>query len=201
MYAFIKGRIDDISEGIVTIDVNGVGYEIFVPVSVLEQLPAVGNEVKLYTFLNVREDAMVLYGFSTREDKRIFQMLLGVSGIGPKGALSILSAMTPDELKFAILAGDDKQIAKAPGIGKKMAQKMIIELKDKLDLAEALETSLTHSQITENASTSAKNDAISALTSLGYSATESMRAVSECEILPDMDVEAILKQALKKLAF
>ncbi|SFP92962.1 Holliday junction DNA helicase subunit RuvA [Lachnospiraceae bacterium XBB1006] len=201
MYAFLKGRMDDLADGVVTIDVSGVGYEVFVPGSVVDKLPSVGNEVKLYTYLNVREDALLLYGFLTKDDKRIFQTLLGVSGIGPKGALSILSAMSSDELKFAILSGDDKQIAKAPGIGKKMAQKLIIELKDKLDLAETLASSVEHAQVEDAATKSAKSDAISALVALGYSATESMRAVSDCAITSDMDVEAILKQALKKLAF
>ena len=137
--------------------------------------------------LNVREDAMLSFGFLTEEDKKIFKMLLAVNGIGPKGALAILSALTPDELRFAVLAGDDKSITKAQGIGKKMAQKLIIELKDKLNFEEAIELSYQHNATSLIASNE-KNDAISALVSLGYSSAESMQAVNQVEITDDMSV-------------
>ena len=198
MYGFICGRIEDMDDNLVCLNCNNVGYEIYIPESVKQKLPPIGEELKLYTYLNVREDALVLYGFLTKEDKQLFKMLLTVSGIGPKGGLSILSVMTPQELKFAILAGDDKQISKAPGIGKKMAQKLIIELKDKIDLSDTLAEQVQPDAKVDN---SARNDAISALTALGYSATESMKAVSAVGITPEMDAEAIIKLALKKLAF
>ncbi|MCR4956059.1 MAG: Holliday junction branch migration protein RuvA [Lachnospiraceae bacterium] len=202
MYAFIKGTVDEIGDNYVVLDCNDVGYEIFVPTTVIHLIPSRGSQIKLYTYLNVREDAMILYGFLSKDDKNIFKMLLQVSGIGPKGALAILSALTPDDLRFAILAGDDKAICKAQGIGKKMAQKLIIELKDKLDLNEALELSSKHQQDQPmSAYTDAKNDAISALVALGYSSTESMRVVTSIETTEDMDAEQIIKLALKKLAF
>lgn len=197
MYGFLIGRIEEMEENLICLNCNNVGYEIYIPESVRQKLPPVGEEIKLYTYLNVREDALILYGFLTKEDKQLFKMLLTVSGIGPKGALSILSVMTPQELKFAILAGDDKQISKAQGVGKKMAQKLIIELKDKIDLSETLTEAATEAEIDN----SARNDAISALTALGYSATESMKAVSGVAITPEMDAEDIIKLALKKLAF
>ncbi len=202
MYAFIKGTLDSVGEDNVVIDCNNVGYQIFVPATVMNMMPAKGTELKLYTYLNVREDAMLLYGFLSEDDKKIFKMLLGVNGIGPKGALAILSALTPDELRFAVLAGDDKAITKAQGIGKKMAQKLIIELKDKLDLAETLELSNKNAKgSVDEATMDAKNDAISALVALGYGSTESMQAVSSVEISADMNAEDVIKQALKKLAF
>ena len=200
MYAFIKGTLESVGEDYVILDCNDVGYQIFVPASVMNQMPPRGTVLKLYTYLNVREDAMLLYGFLTEEDKKIFKMLLAVNGIGPKGALAILSALTPDELRFAVLAGDDKSITKAQGIGKKMAQKLIIELKDKLNFEEAIELSYQHNATSLIASNE-KNDAISALVSLGYSSAESMQAVNQVEITDDMSVEDIIKQALKKLAF
>lgn len=198
MYGFIIGRIEEIEENLVCLNCNNVGYEIYIPDSVKQKLPPTGEEIKLYTYLNVREDALILFGFLTKEDKHLFKLLLTVSGIGPKGALSILSVMTPQELKFAILAGDDKQISKAPGVGKKMAQKLIIELKDKIDLSETLAEQVVPESEIDN---SARNDAISALTALGYSATESMKTVSSITITPEMDAEDIIKLALKKLAF
>ncbi|MGN0311788.1 MAG: Holliday junction branch migration protein RuvA [Lachnospiraceae bacterium] len=201
MYAFIKGCIDSIGEDYVVVDCHDVGYRVFVPGSVMNVLPPKGSEVKLYTYLSVREDAMLLYGFLSEDDKDIFKKLLAVSGIGPKGALSILSALTPDELRFAVLAGDDKAITKAPGIGKKMAQKLIIELKDRLDFEEALTLSYEHNAASGMDNPDAKNDAISALTALGYGYSESLQVISSLEITSEMDAEAIIKLALKKLAF
>ncbi|MGN0170239.1 MAG: Holliday junction branch migration protein RuvA [Lachnospiraceae bacterium] len=201
MYAFLKGCIDSMGEDYVVVDCHDVGYRVFVPDSVMRVLPPKGSQVKLYTYLSVREDAMLLYGFLSEDDKDIFKKLLAVSGIGPKGALSILSALSPDELRFAILSGDDKAITKAPGIGKKMAQKLIIELKDRLDFEEALNLSYEHHAAAGTVDQDAKNDALSALTALGYGYSESLRVISGLEITPEMDAESIIKLALKKMAF
>lgn len=202
MYAFIKGIVDKITAESVVLECQGIGYRVFIPGSVIHYLPPVGMEVKLYTYLNVREDAMLLYGFLSEEDKEIFCMILGVSGIGPKGALSILSALTPDELRFAILSGDDKAISKAQGIGKKMAQKLIIELKDKLSLEDVIGgENMSGLSVMGEIQSDGRNDAISALVALGYSATESMQAVSKVNITEEMDTETIIKLALKNLAF
>ena len=159
-----------------------------------------GEEVKLYTYLNVREDAMILYGFLTKDDLRVFKLLIGVNGIGPKGALAVLSVMTTDDLRFAVLGDDAKAIAKAPGA--KTAQRVILELKDKLSLEEAFELKSEHvSRQNENGSSGVKNEAVQALVALGYASSEALKALNGIEITDDMDVETLLKAALKNMAF
>ena len=151
----------------------------------------------------MREDAILLYGFLTKEDVRIFKMLIGVSGIGPKGALAILSVLSTDDLRFAILGDDAKAIAKAPGVGAKTAQRVIIELKDKLSLEDAFEQKLANqAQKAElNPAVGVKNEAILALTALGYSQSEALKVLQGIEISPDDQVEDVLKMALKQMAF
>ena len=152
--------------------------------------------------MNVREDAMILYGFLTKDDLRVFKLLIGVNGIGPKGALAVLSVMTTDDLRFAVLGDDAKAIAKAPGIGAKTAQRVILELKDKLSLEEAFELKSEHvSRQNENGSSGVKNEAVQALVALGYASSEALKALNGIEITDDMDVETLLKAALKNMAF
>ena len=139
MISYVRGELTAVEKDKVIVDVGGVGYGVFMPEASMGMLPQMGEEIKLHTYLNVREDAMQLFGFLTRDDLEIFRLLIGVSGIGPKGGLSILSKLTADDLRFAVLSGDAKAISSAPGIGKKTAEKVIIELKDKLDLEEMLE--------------------------------------------------------------
>ena len=139
MISYVRGEVTAVEKDKVIVDVGGVGYGVFMPEASMGMLPQMGEEIKLHTYLNVREDAMQLFGFLTRDDLEIFRLLIGVSGIGPKGGLSILSKLTADDLRFAVLSGDAKAISSAPGIGKKTAEKVIIELKDKLDLEEMLE--------------------------------------------------------------
>ena len=139
MISYVKGELAAIEEQKAIIDVGGIGYGVFMPHQALAMLPSVGNEVKLYTYLNVREDAMQLFGFLTKDDLEIFRLVIGVSGIGPKGGLNILSCMSPDELRFAIMSGDAKMISSAPGIGKKTAEKLIVELRDKVDIEKMLD--------------------------------------------------------------
>lgn len=163
-------------------------------------LPSIGEEVKLHTYLNVREDAMQLFGFLTRDELEIFRMLIGVSGIGPKGGLSILSKLTADDLRFAVLSGDAKAISAAPGIGKKTAEKVIIELKDKLDLEEMLEPKAVAAPESVNGiSGEVQSEAVQALVALGYGSTESLRAVKKVDMSQAETVEDVLKQALKNL--
>ena len=203
MYSYIKGTLVEASiEGIV-VDNQGIGYGILVPGQGLEYLPSIGEEVKIYTYHYVREDMIALYGFLTREDVNIFKMLIGVSGIGPKGALAILSVMSTDDLRFAILGEDAKAIAKAPGIGAKTAQRLIIELKDKISLEDAFEQKLANQgeKAEKNPATGVKNEAILALTSLGYSQSEALQVLSGIEIKEDSAVEDVLKEALKQMAF
>ena len=203
MYAYIKGILAEITEDAIIVENQGIGYEIAVPGQVFDYLPSVGEEVKIYTYHYVREDAILLYGFLTKEDVRIFKMLIGVSGIGPKGALSILSVLSTDDLRFAILGDDAKAIAKAPGVGAKIAQRVIIELKDKLSLEDAFEQKLANqAQKAElNPAVGVKNEAILALTSLGYSQSEALKVLQGIEISPDDQVEDVLKMALKQMAF
>ena len=202
MYAYIKGILAEVNTDSIVIENQGIGYQVYVSLQALEELPAIGMEVKVYTYLHVREDAMVLFGFPDREDLKMFQMLLTVSGVGPKGALGILSALSGDDLRFAILSGDSKAISKAPGIGAKTAQRVILELKDKVSLEDAFETKTAHiagGNVMVNGTV--KNEAIQALVALGYSSSEAMKAVSQVEISQEHKVEDVLKLALKHMAF
>lgn len=201
MISYIKGELTEISENVIVIEnAGGIGMNIIVPESVLARMPAVGSDVKIYTYLHVKEDALTLYGFLNRDDLNVFRLLITVNGIGPKGALGILSTITPDDLRFAVLSDDVKAISAAPGIGAKTAQKLIIELKDKLSLSEAFEMKLSHNDGGEEAAAGdARNEAVQALTALGYGRSEAVRAVNLVENADSMDSEALLKEALRRL--
>lgn len=208
MIAYIRGTLAYIEpeESMAVLETGGIGYRILMSGRDLDLLPAAGEELRLYTYLQVREDAFVLFGFFTREDRKLFQQLLSVNGIGPKAALGVLSALSADDLRFAVLADDAKAIAKAPGIGLKTAQKLILELKDKLSLEEAFEARLENSRATAAAGAAsdlseARNEAVEALTALGYSASDSLKAVRKVEAADGMNVEDILKAALKYISF
>ena len=202
MYAFIQGTLEDIDASEVIIMANNVGYRIAVPMSVIDELPSLHEEIRLYTYLSVREDALQLFGFLTKEDKELFKKLITVNGIGPKGALAILSIMSPEQLIMAIFNSDDATISNAPGIGKKTAQKLILELKDKLDYEGTINKSLDKGAKEEISGIRQEiNDAVLALTSLGYSSTESKNAVSRVEVTEGMKSNEILRKALQYLAF
>lgn len=199
MISYVKGELAAIEEQKAIIDVGGIGYGVFMPHQALAMLPSVGNEVKLYTYLNVREDAMQLFGFLTKDDLEIFRLVIGVSGIGPKGGLNILSCMSPDELRFAIMSGDAKMISSAPGIGKKTAEKLIVELRDKVDIEKMLDHAAHPEETiqTDMAKTSAnemQSEAVQALVALGYGSAESLRAVKKTSV-QCQTVEDILKEA------
>lgn len=202
MIAFIQGELCDAGQDTIVVACHGIGYEIQIPVSVAQVLPDPGNVVKIYTYTYVREDALGLFGFLTQDDLKIFKLLITVNGVGPKAALAILSAMTADELRFAILAEDAKAIAKAPGIGPKTAKRMIIELKDKLNLESMIEghgdaeMSLSDPG---DAAANVRDEVIMALIALGYGNTEAVRAVRAVSGADEMDSETLLKQALKKI--
>lgn len=201
MIGYIRGMIEEIEEGSLIVDRGGIGFRIFVPGGILAQQVRTGEEVKIYTYLHVKEDAMQLYGFLTKDDLQIFKQLLNVNGIGPKAALGVLSSLTADDLRFAVLSDDAAAIAKAPGIGKKTAQKMILELKDKFSLEDAFEQKLSHvqEQVGENSVQDGTAEAVQALVALGYSNTEALQAVRKVEFRENMDTEAILKAALKHI--
>ncbi len=199
MIAYIKGNVESIGEDYVVIDNHGIGYRVFSPSSTLNQLQ-MKSEVKLYTYYHVREDAILLYGFKRESDRKIFVLLLGVSGIGPKAALGILSTLSPEDLQFAILSDDAKAICKAPGIGKKTAQKLILELKDKFNLEEAFEQKLDMTETSGSlVNSSSVQEAVEALAALGYSSTEALKAVQQVTNGEGLSTELLLKQALKYL--
>ena len=198
MISYIRGELISIEEEKVIVDVNGVGFGIFMPGQAMNMLPAVGEEVKLHTYMNVREDAMQLFGFLTRDDLNVFKLVIGVSGIGPKGGLSILSHLSPDELRFAVMSHDVKAISGAPGIGKKTAEKLIIELKDKLSIEDVLERTVERdSHAISSTNNQIHTEAVQALVALGYGNTEALKAVKKVDTSEDMTVEDVLKQALK----
>jgi Holliday junction DNA helicase RuvA len=200
MISYVKGVLTEMFEDTIVLETGGIGYNIRVPNSVFSELPPVGETVKIYTYLHVKEDAMNLFGFTSRDDLYTFKLLLNVSGIGPKAALSILSAITPEDLRFAVLSEDVKAISAAPGVGAKTAKRLIIELKDKLQLEEVFEKSLAKQKKANDTDVLlARNEAVEALVALGYGSTEALRAVRDVENAADMDSEKILKEALKKL--
>lgn len=201
MFSYIRGELAEIGTDHIVVDVGGVGYLLFLSGMAMSELPVPGTEIKAYTHLYVREDLVMLYGFLDRDELEMFRLLITVSGIGPKGGLAILSALTPEDLRFAVLSGDSKAIAKAPGVGAKTAQRVILDLKDKTSLEEAFEKKAEHvNQKLDGARNSVKNEAVMALTALGYSSSESLKAVSKVEITPDMDVEGVLRTALKHMS-
>ena len=196
MISYIKGKLIEIHSESIVVETGGIGIEIYVPAAL--SLPDTGDEIIIYTYFKVSEDAMSLYGFLSRQDLDMFKQVISVSGIGPKGGLAILSTLSPDELRTAILTEDVKTVSKAQGIGAKTAKRLILDLKDKIDMHKLLKE--------DNVSEPSKSDGskefevIEALYSLGYSTSDAARAVREIDISKDMKVEDILKLALKKLA-
>lgn len=199
MIGYIKGTIAEIGEQTLILDRGGMGFQIYVPGSVLDGGLRSGDEIKIYTYLHVKEDLLQLYGFTARDDLEVFKLLLNVNGIGPKAALGVLSGLSADELRFAVLSDDAAALAKAPGIGKKTAQKMILELKDKFSLEDAVEQKLSNARAAEDTGGAGDtaSEAVQALVALGYSGTEALQAVRKVEVTEAMDTEDILKAALK----
>ncbi|MBR5406474.1 MAG: Holliday junction branch migration protein RuvA [Lachnospiraceae bacterium] len=200
MIGFLKGTVEAIYEDRVMIDVNGIGFNVSMPSSQLEMLDSPGNDVKVYTYLAVREDAMQLFGFITSDCLELFKLLIQVNGIGPKGALALLSSMSTEDLRYAIISGDSKTISKAPGIGAKTAQRIIIDLKDKVSVRDMLNVYSTgNSSQADTMLDTARSEAIEALTALGYSSSEALRAVKESGAPNDADVETIIKLAFNRI--
>ncbi len=201
MFGFIRGRIDQVSEDNVVIDTGGVGYNVKISSGTFAALPGIGEEIKLYTYTCVREDLFCLFGFLSRDDLEIFKKLITVNGIGPKGGLAILSVMSADDLRFAILSGDAASITKAPGIGKKTAERVILDLKDKVSLEDTLIQKEMQAvpDITGGTMQQARKEAVEALTALGYSAADALHAVKNVQAKEEADVETILKLALKNM--
>ncbi len=207
MIAYIKGILADVREDGIVVETGNIGYNIQVSGNVLGMLPGVGNEVKIHTYTYVREDAFLLYGFLTKDDLEIFKKCITVSGIGPKGALAILSVMDADSLRFAILSGDAKAISRAPGIGARTAERLILELRDKVKIEDtfvgkSVSAGTSGAMGAESSGElsgvqAMKKDAVEALVALGYSSAEALKAVNQIEDPENMDSEAILKAALR----
>ncbi|MBQ3784138.1 MAG: Holliday junction branch migration protein RuvA [Lachnospiraceae bacterium] len=199
MIAFINGMVAETGKDYVVLEQQGIGYLVYTPANV-PTMVAEGELIKLHTYLHVREDVMQLFGFLRKSDLDMFKLLITVSGIGPKGALGVLSVLDANDLKFAILSGDAKTIATAPGIGKKTAEKTVLELKDKVKLEDAFEERLeAMSEKNTDSLQQVRQDASEALVALGYSQTEALKAIRKVDGAKDMDVETLLKAALKHL--
>lgn len=201
MYAYLKGTVEEISEDNLVLEANQIGYNIKISARTMNAIEGVGCFVKIYTYTLVREDAFSLYGFLTKDDLEIFKKLITVNGIGPKGGLAILSVMSADELRFAVISGDAKAISKAPGVGAKTAERVILDLKDKISIEDTLspKEAVSVLPIASEGLGSKKNEATEALIALGYSASDALKAVKQVAATQDSSVEEILKASLKYL--
>lgn len=200
MFAYLKGILADISEDNCVIDVHDIGYNVKISTQTMSALPGIGEVVKIYTYTNVKEDTFQLFGFLRKDELDLFKVLITVNGIGPKGALSLLSAMDVDLLRMAIVSQDVKLLSKAPGIGKRTAERLILELKDKLSITTTMiDREIQQYQSTPVTDSANKKEAVDALVALGYGHAESMKAVNQIEGADTMDVGALLKAALQKI--
>ncbi|MBO6133469.1 MAG: Holliday junction branch migration protein RuvA [Lachnospiraceae bacterium] len=198
MIGFLRGKLAKAAPSEVVLDVGGVGYLINIPIGLSDKLHSIGEEEKLYTYMSVSENAVSLFGFLSEDDLSVFKQLITVSGIGPKGAQSILSVLSTDDLRFAVAAEDAKAISKAPGVGLKTAQRVILELKDKLGTVNLAKETQEEIKDSGRADSPIRNEVIEALSSLGYSTTEGYRAVKEAEKKGEYkDVSSLLKEALR----
>ena len=210
MIAFLSGTLEYLSGDLAVIDVGGVGYEVNVSAEVSGNLSSIGtgNIVKLYTYMYVREGQVALYGFLSRGDLTLFKLLITVSGVGPKGGLSLLSVLSADDLRFAIVTGDAKMISRAPGIGKKTAERLILDLKDRVSSGfvpaaadgaglTGLAEGLQRDAAAESLAGTPASEAVEALVALGYQRAEASRAVKKC--VQKEDTEALLHEALRYL--
>ena len=188
MIASLQGKLESLGSNWAIVNVNGIGFQVYLPTSTLSTLGSLGREVRLHTNLVLREDSVTLYGFGSAEELSLFQTLLTVSGVGPKLALAMLSAMSVEQATMAIVTGSVELLRTVPGIGKKTAERLILELKDKIGTG--LITTLTP-LAQENA------DVLAALTSLGYSVSEASRAVASLPSAPDLSLEEKVKRALQ----
>ena len=199
MISYIKGILEYMSPGMVVVVNHGIGYQMMVPMRG-ESFPKIGQEIKIYTHMHVREDDVSLFGFLSKEEKEAFELLIGVNGIGPKVGLSVLSTLSVYELKMAVISEDVKTISKTPGLGPKGAKKLILELKDKLSFEE-LEEDGVGAEIFDTSADSSDSVMITieGLVSLGYSKSEAAIAVNKVEDAKDLTPEELLKKALKNI--
>lgn len=200
MISYIKGSLEIVGDGFIVVECGGIGYRMMISGKFMEKLPDIHSDIKVYTYMAVREDDISLFGFYSTEEMDVFKILLGVSGVGPKVALSLLSALTVNELRLAVISDDVKSISKANGIGTKGASRIILELKDKLKMEDMLDAAYEENVSTSGSGTmDIRNDVITALTALGYTGMEAARAVNKVKNASEMDEETLLKEALKLL--
>lgn len=197
MFSYIKGSLEVKTTGYIVIDINGLGYKIFMSDTAINKLGEIGDIVKVHTYVKVREDDISIFGFNTNEELRMFELLLSVSGIGAKSAITILSNITPSKFALAVITSNVNEIKKLPGIGPKTAQRIILELKDKMNTEESIEKT---DEIIKNKSSESENmkEAISALQVLGYSMKEIEKVMKEIE-MDNLTVEDIIRKALSLL--
>ena len=201
MIRFVHGILREKKEDSLIIEAGGLGYGVRVPISVLSEAPPIGEELLLHTYFSVREDGQDLFGFFTEKDRDFFMQLISVSGIGAKTALGILSCFKREELIALILSADTKRIQKAPGLGKKSAERLILELKDKLQIEDALPGAVETEEPLSVGFSEAMQEAMEALLSLGYKQGEARTAIVKLANVEEMNAEDILRSALRKLAF
>jgi Holliday junction DNA helicase RuvA len=202
MISYIKGTLEYVGDNYIVVESNMIGYYITISGQFMSRLPQLHSQLKVNTYMLVREDEISLFGFYSKEELDIFKILISVSGVGPKVALSVLSALTVDELRMAVVSEDVKAITRANGIGNKGASRIILELKDKLKMEDILDSAYRGSSEENSVSNmDVRASVISALTSLGYTGTEAAKAVNGVTCTPDMDEETLLKLALKNMKF
>lgn len=195
MYEYIKGIFKSIEKEYIVIECGDIGYKILTSGSTISNMPSIEEKVKIYTYQIVREDFIGLYGFLTKEEIEMFTLLIGISGVGPKAALSLMSIANVATLKYAIITEDDKLITKAPGIGKKTAQRIILELKDKIGVSDAIDDTGILIERTENSEKI--GEALGALIALGYSDKEAEKSLEKVD--KTKSVEEIIKECLRIL--
>jgi len=198
VYAYISGELVEKRPTQVVVDVQGIGYLLHIPTSTFEELPEVGRPVRLFAYHHVREDAMLLFGFGSREEKRVFEVMLGVSGIGPKLALAALSSMKPDDLRAHVVNGDAAVLTTIPGVGRKTAERLIVELRDRFTDMEPAGVEVPSSGA--RAASSARNDALAALESLGFSRAAAEKSLQKVlRNHPDVDAaEEMIRLVLRE---
>jgi Holliday junction DNA helicase RuvA len=198
MFSYIKGTVEYIGEESIVLENQGIGFQIKTSQNVINKLPGLHAPVTIFTYMYVREDEISLFGFLSKDEIQVFQLLIGISGIGPKAALAIMSCLTVEELQMAVLAEDAKAIAKANGVGGKTAQRVIIELKDKIKLEDLYQDYMDEDGYTgSQADADNASEVALALTSLGYSNMAALRAIKKVKDADAMSVEELLKAALK----
>ncbi|MBQ1916812.1 MAG: Holliday junction branch migration protein RuvA [Lachnospiraceae bacterium] len=200
MISFIDGYIDEVSDGMVVIDHDGMGFEMAMSGNSISHLPIDHSQVRIYTLLNFNENTgFGLYGFYDKEERDFFRLLTGVSKVGPKAAMGVLSVLTPDELRLSVIAGDKKSIARAPGVGTKMAERIILELKDKIDVSDLASDECASDEAVTLTASSVKNDALVALTGMGFSGKDVLDAMKKIDGAEDMTLETLLGETLRVL--